>query len=281
LQKQGGVKMMKQIRNDKKGFTLVEILTAIAIIALFGGFALAGISSISQAQMRKSAENFKAEFELTRNLAKTHGGDATLKIERTQKGLLLTRTTDMDAYSNDTIEKVLIKDSGLELFYRETDGDDDEQLLVGESLTMTFAQTTGTIIGPDLLDYVILSNGNKNYQLYIEQNTGMMYYSYEVDSTDMVGNSEKDETIMAIPLPKFNQGGNKVDTITVKYKSGVSVQPELWYDARYVKISGSYRATEPGKYTIRFSLKDPYSTRWDTEEANDTAVKELEWTVEE
>ena len=146
---------------------------------------------------------------------------------------------------------------------------------------MTFAQTTGAIIGPDLLDYVILSNGNKNYQLYIEQDTGMIYYSYEIDSTDMVGNDEKNDTLTPIPLPKFNQGGKQVDTVTVKYQSGVSVQPDLWYDARYIKISGSYRATEPGVYIIKFSLKDPYSTRWDTEEVNDTAVKELQWVVEE
>jgi hypothetical protein len=167
------------------------------------------------------------------------------------------------------------------LFYRATKGTGDEQLKIGESLTMTFAQTTGAIIGPDLLDYIIISNGNKDYKLYIEQSTGMMYYSYEIDSTDMVGNTEKDETIMAIPLPKFNQGGEKVDTVIVKCKSGVSVQPDLWYDARYVKISGSYRATDPGEYIIKFSLKDPYSTRWDTDEANDTSVKELRWTVEE
>jgi hypothetical protein len=221
--------------------------------------------------MRDYAQTIKSEFELTRNFAKTHCGDAMFEIKKTADSLVITRSG-----KNITSEIHNINDEDLVLFYQRTGDDYENELETDATLNMTFSQTQGAIIGPDMLDYIIISNGSKNYKLIIKQNTGMMYYDYEIDDNEFEGNVVNNKRI-DVDLPKAIKKGVLSDTVTLEY-TGKSIQPELKYDARYIKIGGVYRAIAPGEYEIIFTLKDPYTTKWSD---GTTEPKRLKWYIDD
>lgn len=280
--------MFKIFKNRKKGFTLIETVVALGIIVVLSGLTITTISAISQAKMREVAQTIKAEFETTRNLAKTHGGDAEFAITKTDDSIIITRTqqigTDPTKWPKEEIE---FADENISVYYKKTGdakpdyelGVDRDSSVTNNTLRMTFSQTQGSIIGPNKLDYIVLSNGSKNYKLIIKQSTGMMYYDYEIDEAEVKGNALNGE-IKEIQLPTFIQKGEFLTNLPDFKKTGETIQPELNYDARYVRISGVYRAKDPDPngYQIIFSLKDPYTTVW---AGGGTEDKILTWYIAE
>lgn len=265
---------------NKKGFTLIEIVIALGLLVMLGGFAITSLSVIPQARMRESAQTIKTEFEVARNFGKTHGGDSLFAIQKVEDGLLITRTAE-----NGRDEEILIDDKEIQLFYKPLGEDDEYQLgredaptVYDARLEMKFAQTTGEIIGPNKLQYIIISNGSKNFKFIFQNSSGMMYYDYEVEE-DWVLDEQNVEGVTVIKQPTFIYRGDFYETVTVKY-TGSSVQPEINYDARNVKISGEYRAVVPGTYQIVFKLKDPYKTYWEGTGGSTTDIV-LEWVISE
>jgi anaerobic ribonucleoside-triphosphate reductase len=104
------------------------------------------------------------------------------------------------------------------------------------------------------------------------------YYDYEVEEKWVAGEDEG-AGLTVIKQPTFIYRGDFYETVTVKY-TGKSVQPEISYDARHVKISGEYRAVVPGKYQIVFKLKDPYKTYWEGTGGSTSDIV-LEWVIAE
>lgn len=263
---------------NKKGFTLIEVVVALGLLVMLGGFAITSLSVIPQARMRESAQLIKTEFELARNFGKTHGGDSIFMIQKVEDGVKLMRTAE-----NGRTEEVLLDDKQLEIFYRGVDDDEEFQLgwndapnVHNSTIEMRFSQTTGEVLGPNKLVYMILSNGSKNFKFVFQNSTGMMYYDYEVEEEWIVGEEEVDNLI-AVEQPMFIYRGDLYETVTVKH-TGKSVQPEIKYDARYIKISGEYRAIDPGKYYITFKLKDPFNTYWAGTGGSSTEIV-MEWII--
>jgi type II secretory pathway pseudopilin PulG len=268
--------MLRHIKNTKMGFTLIEIVVALGIIVILSGLTITTISAIPQARMRGFAQTIKSEFELARDFAKTHGGQAEFSLKKTDDGIVVSRTGE-----NLIPEEQLLKDGNLVLFYKETGNDkeyelgiDDASDVFNNTLTMTFSQTQGAIIGPHMIDYIVISNGSKNFKMVIKQSTGMIYYDYELEGNALEQNIVNNDTT-TVKIPTFVLKGAFVDTVEVGF-TGSSVQPELNYDSRYIKINGVYRAVNPGTYEIVFSLKDPYSTTWSDGTIED---KKLIWKI--
>ena len=270
--------MFKRLFKQKKGFTLVEIVVALGLVILLGGFTVTAMTVIPQTKMRQTAQSIKSEFELTRNFAKTHGGQAEYMLTKTEEGLTITRTGE-----NLMEEVTEIQDRNLELFYKLTDDSMEYQLgttdpadiAADNTIRMTFSQTEGAIIGPHMVDYIIISNGSKNYKFFIKQVTGMMYYDYELEEDQFMENT-LNEDITIVKLPRFVWKGEFVDSVALTF-DGASQQPDISYDARHIKISGVYRAIDPGTYKITFSLKDPYSSQWVTNSTDDIV---LTWKIQ-
>ena len=281
------------MKNMKKGFTLIEIVIALAIMVAVGGLTITTLTSIQQAKMKRNVQVIKSELELTRNFAMTHGGQAEISIQKTSEGLLIQRTGQ-----NLTTEEVEIKDRNIEVFYKRTykeNGDQDmkEYLLGGDgvvgedapdvtnkTLVMNFAQTTGKLIGPHRLDYLKISNGSRTFILLIEQESGMVYFDYEMEDGYVINNYIEDLQTIYVETPTFitNSGLFSTEAPTLS-PTGEYIQPEINYDSRYIKIGGVYRAKDAcglNPYVIVFTLKDPWTTRWvdDT-----TAQKTLEWYI--
>lgn len=269
--------MLNFFKNKNQGFTLIEVVVAIGILAMLGGFVIVSMSVVPKARMRELAQKVKSEFELTRDFAKTHGGDATFSIEKTDIGVIIERNSK-------TVkdEKIEIKDADLAIYYKWTGdsteyelGYKDKSLVENDKLEMKFSQTTGSILGPHYIDYIELTNGTKAYKFYIKQETGMIYYDYEI-SDGYSGNKILNKEPKVIKLPSFIERGVDGHPTTEIKQSGTTVQPEISYDSRYIKIGGVYRAKDIGSYKITFSLKDPSVTIW---ESGDKEDKTLEWKI--
>lgn len=283
------------MHKNSKGFTLIEIVVSIAIIALLAGLVIGSLTVIPQTRMKGYAQTLKTEFELTRNFAKTHGGESVIEIEKVKDGIkvtrIMTRTgTNLADQSNVQSEEQLLDDFNLELYYYVTGdsyqyqlGKDDHDLIkANKKIRMEFSQTDGSIIGPDLLDSITITNGAKSYTFLIRQVTGMIYYDYEIEEGQYEGNVVNvNNSATLVAAPTFIVNGKIEMTATIPW-TGESVQPEMLYDSTKIKIAGEYRAKDKNTrekefYTIIFVLKDPYSTTW-----ADGSVdpKTLQWKIE-
>lgn len=276
-------------KNKNKGFTLIELLVAIALVALISTLSITTLSTISSTRMRKTASTLKSSVEVTRNYAKTHGGNTYVSLIKTNAGVrIIEVSTDERADDGTRKDKVIsdtqIDDKTLTIYYKLTGDHDEYQLgtrdattVVDNMLQFTFSGNNGSFMGPNYIDYVILTNGSKEYKLMLEHKSGMIYYDYE-DAAQHIKNEPPTTTHTGIPLPKFVVNGVLTKNILDIAYTGKIVQPELAYDTRNSKMSGVFRAKEVGEYKIVFSLKDPYNTQW---EDGTTSDYMLTWTIYE
>lgn len=279
---------------SKKGFTLIELVVVIGIIVLFCGFSIVTIATIPQVRMKTFATDVKSYFELARDFSKTHGGTISLYIERTDDGLELRREVrESNQHSDYQIkaETKTIEDNKIELFYQKTNEDSPRRL--GDDgknvLEFQFSQTDGRIIGPDFVDYITISNGNKTYKLIVMQASGQVYFDYELKDEYVEKNEGAAATKTSVSLPCFIDKHNpQYDPFYMPDNPDLTtLQPPIQYDSRYVKISGVYRASEPkagGMYVIYFDLKDPNSCQWElnnvpSDPSEYTSTKILEWNI--
>lgn len=258
-------------KNKNKGFTLVEMLVAVAIVAIMATLSIATMNSISSTRMKKSAETFKSTIEVARDYAMTHGGNTYVSIVKTTNGLQIVETTtaerDMQGNRVDrNISETNIDDKGIVLYYKLA-GDNTEYQLgakdadaIGNNMIQMEFSALGAFIGSYIVDQVRLTNGSKEYTFLFEAKTGYIFYDYEYEGPE-IKNLVGAATSKIIELPTFAVSGKNYTTVTVKY-TGEIVQPQLAYDSRYATISGAYRAKDVGEYKIVFSLKDPYTTKW-------------------
>lgn len=276
--------MFKLIKNKTKGFTMVEVVIALGILVILSGFALTSISSISQTRMKQFAQTIKSEFELTKKMAQTYGGgSSSFTLVDTEDGLIVRRTF-VPGIGSSTIEEKALDDPKLTLTYKRTGERPELQLgdvlddgTTVSELQFSFAQSTGEILGPDLIDYIIISNGNKSYKLIIKQSTGMMYYDYEIKGMNIGENiapESADQKVVQIPSFAKPVDGTG---ILVMRRTGATIQPDVIYDAENIKVSGMFRAInatdEP--YEIVFTLKDP-NAQW-ADNTRDPIV--LQWKI--
>ena len=257
---------------DKRGLTLVEILVALAIIVMLAGVSITTIATVQRTSVRKFAEELKVAIEETRDLAMSHGGDSHLKITRKDGGVEAVRTS----ISNGSDTK-FFSDRNATVLYKRTEDDAEEELEEGESLEFNFAMTSGAFLGPDLLDYITITNGYRDYDLIIIQKAGTIEWGYELEDSEIwKQNAEYVSSIESVASPSFVLGGvGGYDEVELPY-TGTSQQPELFYNDNYIRISGTYRAIEKGTYTITFKLKDPSAYSWAD---GSTADKHLTWSI--
>lgn len=275
-------------KNRNKGFTLMEVVVAIGLIAILSGLVLTSLSAIPQAKIKSTANIIKSEFVLSRDFARTHGAEAEFSIKKTSDGIEIIRTGKNLKTETTTI------DDGTDVFYKLTSDDNVFQLgkdtvhtrnglqaiKITDTLTMTFSQTDGAIIGPHMLDYIVITNGNKSYKLLFVHKTGDIYFDYDVDMNTFQGNTI-DENTTVVEMPTFMIDGLPTHTVEMKY-SGKTLQPEIIYDPTYIRISGVYRAVERGEYQVSFFLKDPYKTQWESHVPENAEGKEeyiLTWKI--
>lgn len=73
--------MIRKIKNDS-GYSLVELIIVLAIIAVMSGLAMVSVSSIKTARATSSKETFNQELSTLQSMTKTQDSEWALKLER-------------------------------------------------------------------------------------------------------------------------------------------------------------------------------------------------------
>lgn len=265
-------------QNKNKGFTLMELVAAIVVLALMSGLTLAAIASIQHTKVQHCAQTLKSKCEATREIAKSRGTNAELSITVVDEGLLL-----VVSGNNLLTEETTIDCKNLTLFYKKTGPNKEQKLSVVDNpgangttigtISIVFSGENGNIINQPAIEYIVLSNGSKNYKLIFKHNGGLVYYDYEADG--LVSNNNSADKIKVYE-PYFTK--DVINGRAVLIANGKNQQPEFAYNAQYVRVKGEYRASAASDipYTIIFELKDPYSTTWAD---GTTEPKTLEWII--
>lgn len=272
-------------KNKNKGFTLVEMLVAVAIVLAIATISISTMNAIGTSRMRANAEIIKSTIEVARDYAKAHGGNTFLTLIKTQDGLQIIETSvaaraDDGTRIDKNIGETNIDDKNLVVYYKLIGDDTVYQLGTTDAecvqdnnkmLQFQFSSTTGEFVGSYYVEYLKLANNNKEMKLLFHIKTGTLMFDYE-DGADKIVNPTGSATSKSIAMPTFMVGGKAYNSVSLPYDANKIQQPELAYDSRYVSISGIYRAKDVNEdvgYKIVFSLKNPYETKWEDGEIYD------------
>ena len=278
-------------RNKNKGFTLVEMLVAVAILLAVMTLSISTMSAIGTSRMRANAVTIKSTIEVARDYAKAHGGNTYLTLTKNVNGLQIVETSTAARKDDGTrvdknIGQTNIDDKSLIVYYKLIGDNTEYQLGVNDApdvknstLYLQFSDRTGEFVGTYYVEYLLLKNSNKEIKMLFDIKNGTVVFDYE-KGADQIQNPTGNTNSKTVSMPTFVYGGKAYHTISVKHNGAIQ-QPELAYDSRYVSLSGIYRAKDvnedPG-YKIVFSLKNPYSTKWEDGQVYDYV---LTWYITE
>lgn len=279
-------------RNKNKGFTLVEMLVAVAILLAVMTLSIATMSAIGTSRMRANAVTIKSTIEVARDYAKAHGGNTYLTLTKNVNGLQIVETSTAARKDDGTrvdknIGQTNIDDKSLIVYYKLVGDNAVYQLGVNDApdvrnstLYFQFSDRTGEFVGTYYVEYLLLKNSNKEIKMLFDIKGGSIVFDYE-KGAENIQIPTSNANSKTVPMPTFVYKGKAYHTISVPYDANKIQQPELAYDSRYVSISGIYRAKDvnedPG-YKIVFSLKNPYSTKWEDGQVYDYV---LTWYITE
>ena len=127
----------------------------------------------------------------------------------------------------------------------------------------------------NLKDYI------NEFALYdkIKSISDELYFDYEIDNESLYSNNNNENAI-TVGAPTFISNGQFYEYVEIAKKPDSTVQPEINYDSRYIKIGGEYRAKDANRvYEITFTLKDPSTMSWS--DGYDGATRTLRWKIVE
>lgn len=264
-------------KNKNKGFTIVELLVAVAIMLAIATLSISTMNAIGTSRMRANAEIIKSTIEVASDYSKTHGGNTFVSVIKNYNGLQIVETSTAARKDDGTrvdknIGETNIDDKSLVVYYYLLGDNTKYQLGVNDAnevsngtLQFQFSDVTGEFVGSYYVESMILANSNKEIKLLFDIKGGTIMFDYE-KGADKIQNPTPSANSKTVSMPTFVYGGKAYHTLYVEYDSAKIQQPELAYDSRYVSISGIYRAKDinenPG-YKVVFSLKNPHNTMWE------------------
>ncbi len=155
---------------NNKGFTLVEMMIVIAVIAVAIVGIITSTAVISSSNARKAANSFISLMGECR--VNTTTGAQGVSIEITQnEGQLIANITKKSS-TNETIEREeILCESDVQFEFLD---DNDKEITVK---SITFNRETGALHEPSELDRVVFKGGNREYVVKIHASTG--YFEIE------------------------------------------------------------------------------------------------------
>lgn len=153
-------------RKKNQGFTLLELIVVIAIMAVALGITGMSLGVIQQSRSKGCAQEMKSSLEMARTSAMAKGGGSVTIYKDTTTGDIMMQTTGGDSRK--------IGGSSLTVTYG-FKGDSDVYTLgsepAGKELKVTFSASSGSISDTNSVEWIRI-NGNKKYKLTLYKLTG-------------------------------------------------------------------------------------------------------------
>ena len=164
-------------KNKNKGFTIVEMLVAVAIMLAIATLSISTMNAIGTSRMRANAAVIKSTMELASDYSKTHGGNTFVSIIKNHNGLQIVETSTAARKDDGTrvdknIAETNIDDKSLVVYYKLIGDTTEYQLGVNDAdevpkgiLQFQFSDVTGEFVGPYYVESMRLVNSNKEITL--------------------------------------------------------------------------------------------------------------------
>ena len=152
---------MKTGLKNNKGFTLVELIVVIAIMAVLTGFIITGIGLLSTLSSRQCARQLKQSIGQAR--IETMGKDSTDNCYYLEETKTVTETGETSV----TTDKV---GSGRITITGKDAGGSDYTISTGHDITLSFKRSTGGF--DDYVKTIVVSSGGRDHELKLMKITG-------------------------------------------------------------------------------------------------------------
>lgn len=186
-------------RVNSKGFSLVELLVALAIIVVTVSMVSIGIGVLSSADSKAAVEIIRSELELERINSQAISEDFYVKISNEDKGIVVY------SYRNGSLlyTKKLGSRIGINLSFTDADNTTTKELEKGDSLYIMFSKESGAVSVFNLNGSVI----NETQSL-----DGISYIRTKIDG----GTNYQDNNIITFIIK-----GRKTNKLTLYTKTGL------------------------------------------------------------
>ncbi len=134
--------MIFAMRDNQKGYTLIEVMVVVMIIALLLGVVIISVAQVHTADMRKASNSFNSMISQTRvsTMSGAGGGNVDLILSSESDGIYGTIN-----HGTTEFEKEKLADSGTEVLHVAADGTSSTAAL---PITITFNNQTGAFTAP-------------------------------------------------------------------------------------------------------------------------------------
>lgn len=130
---------LRDTQNQNKGFSMVEVMVVVAILAVIGGISFSLLNVVPQRHVSSCAESLITHVEKTRTDAMSYQ-DATLYIYQESDGIYVREDVTKNG-SVETGERIKIGESGIKVSFK--DSALEHSLGDGHYLQLLFDHSTG------------------------------------------------------------------------------------------------------------------------------------------
>lgn len=160
------------MKKNNKGFSYIELILVLAIMAIMVGLITLSIGTVSRANVNRGAEKLESFLNRARSNTMARGTERGMLSISCEDGAYYCYVGSPAAINKET---ELLVSSGVQIGYYINNGTSMEMLEDGETLYVKYVPSTGAFMplsGSDYCTSIVLMNGDKVRTIVLHTATG-------------------------------------------------------------------------------------------------------------